>query len=322
MRSLRNPRHLLLLAGAASIGAALSLAIDGLDELVDVLVWFPLAALLYATFIDVDLGALGRALRDEQFLIASLGANFVIVPFVVAVLVSPLSAYPALQLGTAMVLLVPCTDWFSTFTRIGGGDVRRAIAITPLQLVAQLLLLPIYLRLIVGDVVEDRLDAEPFLVAFGAVILLPLVLAALTRRALISTGREGWMDGITGAVPYLLAITLLLVAASQAPAVVDAGVGLFRVAVIVIAYAVLALLIARLVARVVHLDVPGRRTLAYNIGTRNSFVVLPLALALPADLQPAAAAIALQSIIELAAMLAYLYAVPLFVFPGRGFEME
>ena len=43
-----------------------------------------------------------------------------------------------------LVLLVPCTDWFITFTRLGGGDTLRAITVTPLNLLVQLLLLPVY----------------------------------------------------------------------------------------------------------------------------------------------------------------------------------
>ena len=43
--------------------------------------------------------------------------------------------------------MIQCTDWFITFSQLGKGDVPRAIAITPLNLVLQLILLPLYLWL-------------------------------------------------------------------------------------------------------------------------------------------------------------------------------
>lgn len=52
---------------------------------------------------------------------------------------------PALRLGVRLALLVPCTDWFITFTQLGRGNTSRAIAVTPLNLLLQLLLLPVYL---------------------------------------------------------------------------------------------------------------------------------------------------------------------------------
>jgi arsenite transporter len=277
---------------------------------------------LYATFLQIDLGALPRALGDRRFLGASIVANFVLVPVLVTILVAPLRSVPGVQLGAAMVLLAPCTDWFASFTHLGGGDVRRAVAITPLLLLLQLALLPVYLSLIVDGVNIGDLEQRPFVIAFVAVILVPLLLALTTRALLPAATEARWTSIANRALPLLLAAMLLLVAASQAPAVRDADAIVARAGVIFVAYAVLALWLARMVARVVSLDQPARRTLAFNLGTRNSFVVLPLALALPAHLSVAAAVIALQSLIELAAMVAYLYAVPAYVFPDGGFEDE
>jgi arsenite transporter len=52
------------------------------------------------------------------------------------------------------------------------------------------------------------------------------------------------------------------------------------------------------------------RTLAISLGTRNSFVVLPFALTLPAGWEAAAMVIVLQSLVELLGMLAYLASMP------------
>ncbi|TVP93698.1 MAG: arsenic resistance protein, partial [Pseudomonadaceae bacterium] len=57
------------------------------------------------------------------------------------------------------------------------------------------------------------------------------------------------------------------------------------------------------------------RTLAFSLGTRNSFVVLPLALSLPSGWELVAVVIVMQSLVELFGMLLYLHWLPRRLFP-------
>ncbi len=115
------------------------------------LLWPVLALLLYATFVQVPLLHLREAFRDQRFVAAVLGGNFVILPALVWGLLAWLPDNPMVRLGVLLVLLVPCTDWFITFSRLGGGNVPRAIAVTPMNLLLQLLLLPVYLWLMLDS---------------------------------------------------------------------------------------------------------------------------------------------------------------------------
>jgi arsenite transporter len=108
--------------------------------------------LLYTTFTQVPLTHLPDAFRDGRFMTGVLAGNFAVVPLVVWGLVSFLPVQEsAVRLGVLLVLLMPCTDWFITFTHLAGGDTRRVIAITPVNLLVQLALLPLYLRLFIGE---------------------------------------------------------------------------------------------------------------------------------------------------------------------------
>jgi hypothetical protein len=62
----------------------------------------------------------------------------------------------------------------------------------------------------------------------------------------------------------------------------------------------------------------GWRTLAFSLGTRNAFVVLPFALALPAGWETTVVVIVFQSLVELFGMVFYLWWLPrhLFILPG------
>lgn len=58
-------------------------------------------------------------------------------------------------------------------------------------------------------------------------------------------------------------------------------------------------------ARVFRLNVPTSRAVVFTGATRNSLVVLPLALALPDRLALAAAAVVTQTLVEVLGMVAY-----------------
>ncbi|MGR2738042.1 hypothetical protein ACUY1T_06280 [Billgrantia sp. Q4P2] len=60
------------------------------------------------------------------------------------------------------------------------------------------------------------------------------------------------------------------------------------------------------------------RVLAFSLGTRNSFVVLPLALSLPASYELAVVAVVFQSLVELIGMAVFLWWVPRWLFPKNA----
>lgn len=64
------------------------------------------------------------------------------------------------------------------------------------------------------------------------------------------------------------------------------------------------------IARAFSLPVAQARTLVFTFATRNSFAVLPFALALPAAWEMTAIVIVFQSLIELFGMLVFLWLVP------------
>jgi ACR3 family arsenite efflux pump ArsB len=273
--------------------------------------WPVLGVLLYATFAQVPLTHLPDAFRDLKFIGAVLGGNFVLVPLLVAALLPLLPAEPAVRLGVLLVLLVPCTDWFVAFTHLGGGDTRRALAVTPLNLLVQLVALPALLWLFMGRSFVEVIAAERLLLVFGTLIVIPLVAAYLTERAVDRQASRARVVTVLGWAPIpLLGVVVFLVAASQVH-VVAGSVHLFgRVAAVFGLYLVGAGVIGFLLAWSLRLPTRSARTVVFSLGTRNSFVVLPFALALSEAWQVAVVIVVLQSLVELWGMVAYLWIVP------------
>jgi ACR3 family arsenite efflux pump ArsB len=120
---------------AISLGLISGVMYPHLSSYVEVLVWPLLGLLLFSTFTQVSLTHLRETSFNPRFLIAAIVGNFLFIPVVVAGLLMLAPDDPAVRLGILLVLLVPCTDWFITFTQLAGGDTRQAITFAPISTV-------------------------------------------------------------------------------------------------------------------------------------------------------------------------------------------
>lgn len=270
-----------------------------------------LGLLLFATFLGVPFAAIGQSLRDGRFLAAVGVLNFVVVPLVVFGLSRFVADEPALLFGVLLVLLTPCIDYVIVFAGLAGGASERLLAAAPLLMLAQILLLPLYLLLFIGPEGVAVVEVGPFARAFLLLIVVPLAAAglvqALGRRHRAGALVERTMLGLM--VPLMMA-TLFTVVASQAGAV---GASLAQLLVLVPLYAGFLVVMAALglgVGRVARLDVPATRALVFSGATRNSLVVLPLALALPSSLSLAPVVVVTQTLVELVGMIVFVRVVP------------
>lgn len=311
----RLERHQVpIYCAAVLLGVVVGLGWPAGAALLERSIWPVVGTLLYVTFLQVPLLRFRQALADVRFLGAILTANFVFVPVVVWLLLKLLPPSPALRLGVALVLLTPCTDWMNTFTLLGRGDAHRTLAATPLLLLMQIGLLPPLLWLLLEREVGRVVAIRPFWQAFGGLIVLPLALAWLTEWA----GKRSPVlaRGIARSAPWpvvLLAVTVLSITASQIALVLALLPDLPLVTLIFAAYVGLAAVVGRFTVWLFGLPPVAGRGVIFSAGTRNSFVVLPLALALPEEWQLAVAVIVIQTFVEMLGMLAFVYLVPRWV---------
>ncbi|QMU74053.1 arsenic resistance protein [Streptacidiphilus sp. P02-A3a] len=290
------------LAGWAAPGAG-----PGLEQAIDPV----LGALLYVTFLQVPARELVRSLRAGRFLAAALAVNFLAVPLLVAAMLPLLPADQAVRLGVLLVLLCPCVDYVIVFSGLAGAANQRLLAVTPVLLVAQMLLLPGYLYLFLGSGLSDVVEVGPFLRAFLFLIVVPLALAWLTQAwaARRAAGRRV-ADGVTAAMVPLMAATLFTVVAPQVPRIHHDLGDVARVVPFYAAFLVVMAGVGTAVARSFRLDVPAGRAIVFTGATRNSLVVLPLALALPAAPAVAPVVVVTQTLVEVLGMLVYVRLVP------------
>lgn len=309
----------LIYLAAIAMGLLLGTAVPGRLGMLDALTWPLLGTLLYATFTQVPLTQLRGAWRDVRFIAAAVVGNFVLLPLVAWGLASLFAQTPALRLGMLLVLLVPCTDWFITFSHLGGGKAQYAIAFSPISLLLQLSLLPFYLWLFLDENLLLAVVQKELLLAFTGLILLPLLLAFITEKwAQGSRFRERHVERLGWLPVPLLAGVILSIAATQVGVVIDALPSLGWLLLAFSSFLLIAALLARLLAHKLQLPLAQGRVLAFSMSTRNSFVVLPLALSLPASYELAVVAVVFQSLVELIGMAFFLWWIPQRLFPDNA----
>lgn len=274
-----------------------------------------IAVLMYAMFLQIPFLDLRKGLANKRFMTALLTANFVATPLLVWALTMGLADHPAILVGALLVLLTPCIDYVVVFTHIGKGDSKLTLAATPLLLVLQLVLLPLYLAFMVSDDSAVVISVGPFVEAFGVLIALPLVLAVATAAgAKGSRVVEGWNNVWAWMPVPAMAAVLVVVIGSQISTVVRDMDKLLPVIPVYIGFMLLAPVVGALVAWAFKLPASTARSVAFSSSTRNSLVVLPLALALPEEIRGlAAAAVITQTLIELVSELIYIRAIPALV---------
>ncbi|MBD2764904.1 arsenic resistance protein [Kocuria sp. cx-455] len=301
-----------LYVGSIGVAAIVGLTMPGIAAPAETLINPVLALLLYATFLGIPFTRLGDVLRNWAFLRSTLWLNFVLAPVVVFGLSRFVAHDQALLAGVLLVLLCPCVDYVMVFTGLAGGAHERLLAASPVLMLLQMLLLPVYLWLMAGADMVSVVEFGPFVEAFVLLIALPLAAAILTQLAAGTRAGRILDAAATAAMVPLMMLTLAVVVASQIAGVRAQLSALLVVIPLFVAFALIMFCLGQWLGRRGGYDVPARRALVFSGVTRNSLVILPLALALPAVLGMAPLVVVTQTLLELLVMVAMVRLVPSF----------
>lgn len=300
-----------------TLGLAVGVVFPDQSGILELALWPVLGVLLYTTFTQIPMSHVREAFASSRFMGAAVIGNFVILPLIVWGLMTVAPDMPAIQLGILLVLLVPCTDWFITFTHLGGGDTKYAIAFSPVSLLLQLLLLPVYIWLFLGSEITTSVLQRELIMAFFGLIIFPLIAAFLTEKWVEKQKERQSILNVLSWFPVpLLAMVVFSIAAAQVNVVVSSLSMLPGLFLIFSAFLLIAGFLSVAISKIFLLPLRQGRVLAFSLGSRNSFVVLPLALSLPSSFELTVVVIVFQSLVELFGMAIYIWWVPKKLYPS------
>jgi len=147
--------------------------------------------MMYPAMTNVKVEDLGKAARSPKQLLIVLFFNYLIAPFFMLLLAKIfLSADQDLYVGLVLYGLAPCIAMVIVFTFLALGNSALAIVLVAINSIAQMLLIPVYAKLLLGEISFDvLLVGESVLLYLG----LPLAAGFITRKiAVARVGEEGF----------------------------------------------------------------------------------------------------------------------------------
>lgn len=268
------------LAALAGLGIGLLLPVG---DVAGHVVLPALVLMLTAVFVQVDAGQVREAGSARTVVAASLVLNFVFTPLLAWALgAGLLGDSPDLRIGLLLLLVTPCTDWYLVFTGLARGHMGVAAAVLPVNLVLQLLLLPVYVLLLGGE--AAMVDTGTLVEAVLLVLAVPLVVAVSARWAVRRWKGAAWRDEVlmaraSGAVLPLLYVAVLAVFAWQARTVVAHLGDLAELLLPLAVFFTVAPTVAVLAVRLLRLPADQRVALTMTTVARNSPTALAIAVA-------------------------------------------
>ena len=236
-----------------------------------------LMLLLYILFLSIDLKQIKKSFTNVRFTLSAVIINFVFTPlfgYVLGKVFFPGSL--DIRIGLLMLLVTPCTDWYLVFTGLSKGNVELGMSILPLNLILQIVLLPVYLLVLIGS--EVTMDVGSLVSSVAMVLVIPFVLAYITK--LITKNSEKFKNFLSDQGDNLqllfLCLAVVVMFASEGKNLLDNPLLLAQMFIPLLIFFAVLFFVAQLVGRLMKF--PKKDIVALNMTTlaRNS----PLSLAI------------------------------------------
>ena len=202
-----------ILFAAVIIGLIFS-NIEIIAQNTDYLINIFLCLMLYGLFLEIPLKDLKNSFKNVKFTSTSLIINFIWTPlfgyFIGSIF---LKGNVDILIGFFMLILTPCTDWYLVFTKMAKGDVTLSLSILPINLILQIVLLPIYLVLFFSS--GNTLNYTQLANSIIIVIIIPFAASVITKIILNANLKEKATDLFSNLQIWFLALAVFSIFASQ-----------------------------------------------------------------------------------------------------------
>ena len=240
-----------------------------------------LMIMLFAVFMCVSMKDIGRSFSNLRFTSTALLINFVWTP-IFAVLLGLLFTDMDIRLGLLMLLVTPCTDWYLVFTATAKGNVPLSSSLLPLNLIIQIILMPVYLILFFNT--QISLDIPDLLWSMVVVLVIPLSASVIVKtlmpriRAIETFGNRVTENGDKLQL-FFLSLAIVTMFASQSAELMN-NLDLFVMLIIpLVLFFVVNYVVSTSISRFRGFDYKDTTSLVFTSMARNSPLSLAIAVA-------------------------------------------
>ncbi len=260
-------------------------------------------ALLFLVFLTVDLKSLKRSFYNSRFSSSAIILNFIWTP-VFAYLLGILFFNNMLdvRIGLLLLLVTPCTDWYLTFTKLSGGDTALGSSILPINLVLQIVLMPVYLFLFFG--ISTEIDFFNILKDAFIVIFIPAIVLAIFKFLIsefqICEKTYSWMETKNDNLQILpLCFVIFFMFSSNSGYIIDNLLILIAIFIPLLLFFIVNYVLSSNVGIRVGLTYQETTSLIFTTVARNSPLALAIASATFSDSPMILVILAVVPLIEL-----------------------
>ena len=240
----------------------------------DYLINIFLCLMLFGLFLEVPLKDIKNSFKNYKFTQTSLIINFIWTPLFGYFLGSLfLKGNIDILIGFFMLILTPCTDWYLIFTKLAKGDLTLSLSILPLNLILQILLLPVYLIIFTSG---SMLNYTQLLYSLLIVIVIPFLLAQIIKYILNNNLNKKLSKIFSNLEIWLLSLAVFCIFTSQGELLFNNLNSLIIIFIPLILFFTINLILDLIISKKINFTYKEYASLTMTTFARNS----PLALAI------------------------------------------
>ena len=264
----------IIIFSAVILGLVLS-NIDLIADNTSYLINIFLCLMLYGLFLEVPLNDLKDSFKNIKFTSTSLIINFIWTPLFGYFIGSLfLKGNVDVLIGFFMLILTPCTDWYLVFTKLAKGDLTLSLSILPINLILQIILLPVYLILFFSS--GNTMDYVQLAYSLLIVIVIPFIAAQTTKFLLKDDLKQKATEIFTDLQIWFLSLAVFCIFASQGELLFTNLNSVVTIFIPLIIFFIVNVIIDLLVSEKINFGYSEYASLTMTTLARNS----PLALAI------------------------------------------
>ena len=234
-----------------------------------------LCIMLYGIFLEVPIKNLKESFKNIKFSSTSIIINFIWTPLFGYFLGNLfLKGNIDIFIGFIMLIITPCTDWYLVFTKMVKGDLNLSLSILPINLILQIILLPVYLIIFFSN--SNSMSYTNLAYSLIIVIVIPFLLAQITKLVLNTQLNEKITDFFSNYQILFLALAVFAIFNSQGSLLFENLNSVLTIFIPLITFFITNTIIDLLISEQINFTYEEYASLTMTTLARNS----PLALAI------------------------------------------
>lgn len=237
-----------------------------------------LMLMLFGLFLTINISELKSSFLNLKFSITNILFNFVWTPIFAYFLgyIFLITDLP-IWIGFVMLMVTPCTDWYLVFTGGAKGNVALSTSILPVNLILQVILLPVYLMLFFGK--SGNVELSSLIESIFLVLIIPFLLALIAKRFVTSQSKVGnsLIHFLETSQVLFLALAVVAMFACEGKNLIENPDVIYKLLIPVLLFFSITFILSQFVSKVLKFSYADKVSLVFTTMARNSPISLAIA---------------------------------------------